>query len=53
MLGNADLTNRHDVERIRRSVAMLPAHRPGVLDREEGLAILDQILALLRARPAG
>jgi hypothetical protein len=44
VLGDTDLTDPYAVERIRRSVAMLPAHRPGVLNREEGLAVLDELL---------
>lgn len=52
MLGDTDLTDIHAVERIRRSIAMLPAHRQGVLDREEALTVLDAIADLLRARPA-
>ena len=50
MLGDIDLTDIHAVERKRRSIALLPAHRPGVLNREEGLAVLDAIAGLLRAR---
>ena len=50
MLGTTDLTNIHDVERLRRSVAML---RPGaqVFDREESLRLLAQVTELLRRPP--
>ena len=47
MLRDADLTDRHDVERLRRSVAMLSPRVP-CLDRDDGLAVLDALLDLLR-----
>jgi hypothetical protein len=51
MLGTTDLTNVHDIERLRRSVAML---RPGapVFDREESLRLLTVVAELAR-RPSG
>ncbi len=42
MLESLDLTDRHDVERLRRSVAMLPAGS-WVFRREDALKMLEQL----------
>ncbi len=50
MLGNTDLTNRTDVESLRRSVAMLPASADNrIFSREEALRLLDVVRELLKA----
>ncbi len=50
MLGNTDLTNEHDVEALRRSVAMLPANNyDRIFSREEALRILENLTRALRA----
>lgn len=50
MLGNTDLTNEHDVEALRRSVAMLPANNyDRIFSREEALHILESLTRALRA----
>jgi hypothetical protein len=52
MLGDANLNNPHEVEVMRRSVAMLPANTgTGVLTREESLRLLDALRAALAAAP--
>lgn len=49
MLGDTDLTNPHDVEGLRRSVAMLPANSyDRVFSREEALRILDGLRNALK-----
>lgn len=52
MLGTTDLTDYYAVDRLRRSTAMLSPRQP-CLNREEALAVLDQLLELLKAQPAG
>lgn len=48
MIDDTDLMNFHDVEQLRRSVAMLtPGSR--ALDREETLQVLNALTALLKA----
>lgn len=43
MLGpTADLTDRHELERIRRSIAMLPPGSPA-LNREEALRVFRRL----------
>ena len=50
MLGETDLTNEHDVETLRRSVAMLPANTyDRVFSREEALQLLDSLRLALKA----
>lgn len=49
MLGNNDLMNRHHVENLRRSLAMLSPGSPA-FDREEGMRLLEAIDSLLRAQ---
>ena len=50
MLGNTDLTNEHDVEALRRSVAMLPANTyDRGCSREEALRLLDSLRLALKA----
>lgn len=50
MLGNTDLTNEHDVEALRRSVAMLPANNyDRIFSREEALRLLESLTSALRA----
>lgn len=52
MLGDANLNNPHEVEVMRRSVAMLPANTgTGVLTREESLRLLDALRVALAAAP--
>jgi hypothetical protein len=52
MLGDTNLNNPHEVEVMRRSVAMLPANTGvGVLTREESLRLLDALQAALAAAP--
>ena len=52
MLGDADLTDPHQVEGLRRSVAMLPANSyDRVFSREEALKILDSLGQALRDMP--
>ncbi len=46
MLGDSDLTLRHEIENVRRSIATLPAGAPA-LNREEALRLLDE----LKSRP--
>ncbi len=49
MLGTTDLTNHHEVEVLRRSVAMLPANSyDRIFSREEALRILETLGSLLR-----
>lgn len=49
MLGDANLTNPHEVEGLRRSVAMLPANSyDRIFSREEALRILDSLGHALR-----
>jgi hypothetical protein len=40
--------NSIEAERLRRSVAMLPAQTPAGLDREKALQVLDQLRRLLQ-----
>ncbi len=50
MPGDTDLTNPHDVEGLRRSVAMLPANSYNrIFSREEALRLLDSLGHALRA----
>ncbi len=52
MLGDTDLMNPHQLEGLRRSVAMLPANTgSGILTREETLHLLDAMRAVLRDAP--
>ena len=52
MLGNTKLTNVHEVEGLRRSVAMLSANTGhGIFTREEALRVLDALASALRAIP--
>ena len=53
MMVDTDLTDRHDVENLRRSIAMEPAGRP-VLSKQDSLAVLDALLDALQGaeRPA-
>ncbi|MDH3302661.1 MAG: hypothetical protein OES24_19350 [Acidimicrobiia bacterium] len=52
MLGDTDLMNPHQLEGLRRSVAMLPANTgTGILTREETLHLLDAMRAVLRNAP--
>ncbi|MDH4279942.1 MAG: hypothetical protein OEZ14_09185 [Acidimicrobiia bacterium] len=52
MLGDTDLMNPHQLEGLRRSVAMLPANTGnGILTREETLHLLDAMRAVLRDAP--
>ena len=52
MLGDTDLTNPHQLEGLRRSVAMLPANTgAGILTREETLRLLDAMRTVLRNAP--
>ena len=52
MLGQSDLTNPHDVEALRRSLAMLPANSYSrVLSREEALKLVEALAAALKAIP--
>ena len=52
MLGDTNLYVPHEVETLRRSVAMLPANtRNGILTREETLRVLDALAAAIRDRP--
>lgn len=52
MLGNTDLTDVHQVEGLRRSVAMLPAGSDGrIFSREESLQLIEALVAALRAMP--
>ena len=52
MLGTTDLMNQHDVEGLRRSVAMLSTDsRP--FNRSEALTLLEALQGLLRAERIG
>jgi len=52
MLGDTDLTNPHDVEGLRRSIAMLPANSyDRIFSREEALRLLESLGQALRAIP--
>ena len=52
MLGQINLTNPHDVEGLRRSVAMLPANSYGrVFSREEALKLIEALASALQAVP--
>jgi hypothetical protein len=42
----------HEVEQLRRSVAMLPAQSPAGLDREDALDVLDQLKRCLERHPS-
>jgi hypothetical protein len=42
----------HEVEQLRRSVAMLPAQSPAGLDREHALDVLDQLKRCLERHPS-
>lgn len=50
MLGETDLTNPHEVEGLRRSVAMLPASSyDRIFSREEALKVLESLSLALKA----
>lgn len=50
MLGPTDLTNPHDVEGLRRSVAMLPANTGQLLfTRDEALRLVDALRSAMKA----
>ncbi len=52
MLGDTDLTSPHEVEGLRRSVAMLPANSyDRIFSREEALQVLESLSRALRAIP--
>lgn len=52
MLGPIDLTDLHEVERLRRSVAMLPASSHNrIFSREESLKLIGALAAALKAVP--
>jgi len=38
------MDRRHEIEHLRRSVAMLPPGRPDALDRERALRLLDELV---------
>jgi hypothetical protein len=42
----------HEVEQLRRSVAMLPAQSVAGLDREDALQVLDQLRRCLERHPS-
>lgn len=48
MIDRTDLMNAHEVEQLRRSVAMLKRGAPA-FDREDALLVLSTLSALLRA----
>ncbi|MGI9611858.1 MAG: hypothetical protein ACR2QO_03035 [Acidimicrobiales bacterium] len=48
MVNGTDLMNVLEVEQLRRSVAMLPP-RAAALDRENSLAVLSALIAVLKA----
>lgn len=52
MLGDTDLTDVHEVERLRRSIAMLTPKVP-VFDREEALAVVTALGRRLRMDDGG
>lgn len=43
----------HEVEQLRRSVAMLPPQTPAGLDREHALDVLEQLKRCLERHPSG
>lgn len=50
MLGTTDLTQEHEVEALRRSIAMLPANsQTRVFTREQALVGLEVLRAALKA----
>lgn len=50
MLGQTNLKDLHDVEALRRSVAMLPANSyERIFSREEALRLLDGLSTALKA----
>lgn len=52
MLGDANLKNIHEVEGLRRSIAMLPAGADNrILTREEALRLVDALRQALREHP--
>jgi hypothetical protein len=52
MLGDTDLMDPHQVEGLRRSIAMLPANTGrGVMTREETLRLVTALQTALKAAP--
>lgn len=52
MLGDTDLTDPHQIEGLRRSIAMLPANSyERIFSREEALRLIGALQYALRALP--